>query len=93
MLLASSLLELEERDFKKIVDMALKTETKPLVPVCIEVEEAQERDRIVEILEHIYGKWPGHVIFIVNTRMIKEALKYNMLDKCLEDYHVPPPDM
>ena len=68
-------------------------EAKPPVPVCIEVDEAQEKDRIVEILERVYGKWPGPIIFVVNTRMIKQAPKYNALDKCLEDYRVPPPDM
>src|SRR3981081_428296 len=61
---ATDLLAKEDVDFESAIYEALGDYEKWTIPLCIAVEEAQQKDRVVERLERQCGGWPTPIIFV-----------------------------
>src|SRR3981081_4019788 len=89
---ATDMLENEDDELKRMFDPLLESHNVFPFPIWVQVDEAQQKDRLVEKFERIYGRWPGPVLFVVNEKMIREAPTFQTTDKCFEDYRLQVPD-
>src|SRR3981081_2894469 len=85
---ASDMLENEDDELKRMFDPLLESHKDSPCPILVQVDKAQQKDRLIEKFERIYGRWPGPVLFVVNEKMIRDTPTFQQSGKGFEDYRL-----